>query len=64
MQLEEKNVDETEGITLRIICAESFAHEATEKEQVVQLGFDSVIRCHDPCAMELINHAAVKIRIT
>jgi hypothetical protein len=61
--LEEENLDETEDTTLRIICAESFAQEPTEKEQIVPQGFVSVIRCHDPCAMDLINHAVAKIRI-
>jgi hypothetical protein len=56
VQLEEEKVDEFEDILTHIICGQAFAEEGTEEELTVQLGFVSAIRCHDPCAMELLNH--------
>jgi hypothetical protein len=62
VQLEEENVDEFEDILIRILCGESFAEDENEEELTVQLGFVSAIRCHDSCAMELLNHDVAKLR--
>ena len=62
MQLEEQNVGEAEVTTLRIIFGQSFVQNGTEEELTVQLGFASVIRCHDPFVNKLLNQAVAKHR--
>ena len=60
--MEEENVDDFEDTLIRVICGESSGENGNEEEVTVQLGFVSAIRCHDPCAMELINHDVTKLR--
>ena len=60
--MEEENVDEFEDTLIHIICGQSFAEDGTEEEMTVQLEFVSAIRCHDPCAMELLHHGVAKLR--
>jgi hypothetical protein len=62
VQLEEEKVDEFEDTLIRIICGQSFADNGNEEEMTVQLGLVSAIRCHDPCAMELLNNDVAKLR--
>jgi hypothetical protein len=62
VQLEDENVEEFENTLIRIICGHSFADDGNEEEMTVQLEFVSAIRCHDPCAMEMLNHGVAKLR--
>jgi hypothetical protein len=62
VQLEEENVDEFEDTLTRIIFGQSFDQNGTEEELTVQLSFVAAIHCHDPCAMELLNHDVAKLR--
>jgi hypothetical protein len=48
VQLEDENVDESEDTLILIICGQSFGKDGNEEELIVQLGFVSAIRCHDP----------------
>jgi hypothetical protein len=47
---------------IRIICGQSFAEDGNEEELTVEMGFVSASRCHNPCAMELLNRAVAKLR--
>ena len=59
--MEDENVDVFEDTLMRIICGQSCAEDGTELEPTVQLEFDSAIRRHDPCAMELLNLVVAKL---
>jgi hypothetical protein len=56
-------VGDPENTTLRFICGQSFAEDGNGKEPTLQMGFFSVIRCHDPCEVELISQSVVKLQI-
>jgi hypothetical protein len=58
----EGNMYNFEDTLFRIICGQTLTENGNEEELTVQLGFFSALRCHDPCAMELINHDVAKIR--
>jgi hypothetical protein len=62
VQLEEEKENEAEDTTLHITCGRSFSQDGTEEKLTLQLGFFSVIRCHDPCKIDLLNHAVTKLR--
>jgi hypothetical protein len=51
-----------EDTLIHIIYGHSLAENGNEEELTVQLGFVSAIRCHDPCAMEMLNHDVAKLR--
>ena len=55
-------MDEFEDTLMPTICGQSLAEDGTEDELTVQLGFVSAIRCHDSCAMELLNLDVAKLR--
>ena len=59
--MEEENVDDFEDTLIRIIRGQSFSENGNEEEVTVQLGFVSAIRCHDPSALELLNHDVAKL---
>jgi len=59
--MEDEKVNEAEDTTLRIICGQSFAQDGTEEELPVQKRYVSVIRCHDQCTMDLLNHAVTRL---
>ena len=55
-------MNETKDTTLCIICGQSFAQDGAEEDLTVQLRFVSVIRCHDPFTMDLLNRTVAKVR--
>jgi hypothetical protein len=62
VRLEEKNVEEFEDTLIRISCGQSFAENEIKEELSMQMGFVSAIRCHDKCAMQLLNQDVPKFR--
>jgi hypothetical protein len=51
-----------EDTLIRFLCGQLLTENGKEEELRVHLGFVSAICCHDPCAMELLNHDVVNLR--
>jgi hypothetical protein len=62
VRFEEEKVKDFEDTIIGISCGQSFVDNGTKEELTMQLGFVSAIRCHDPCAMELLNQDVPKFR--
>ena len=60
--MEKEKLEEFEDILIRIVCGQLFAEDGNEEELTLQLRFVSTILCHEPRAMELLNHDVAKLR--